>query len=394
MKGSEKSRPISIAGAGIAGLSAAIALKLEGQPVAVFEREAVLEAVGAGIQLGPNATRIMEGWNLDLLGSSVEPEAIELRNALSGALLNTIPLKRTARARYGAPYVTLLRADLQQALLTRAKELEIPVNLGSPITQAKEKSGAVHIESGSECFTAPILIGADGLHSSVRKLAGFDVKRASAQAVAWRALLPLQAIPARFRKVIVIWMAPGAHFVHYPVSGGSRINGVLAIDDITSEDRESAGAEALPYLLNRIAGWAELPRSMAASTPGWLHWRLSGLAQWSGGDGRIQLIGDAWHPMRPYLASGGVMAIEDAAALAVSLKAASGDMVEGLRRFRENRGPRVWRVVRASAQMGRIYHCPQPFDIARDLVIRSATGTTLLSRNDWLYGVTSWGPKH
>ena len=114
-----------IAGAGIAGLSAAIALRLAGFSVAIFEREEALKEVGAGIKIGPSATRIMESWELDLLGSSVEPESIELRNAISGASLNRIPLRRAARARYGSPYLTLLRADVQKALLNRAKELEI-----------------------------------------------------------------------------------------------------------------------------------------------------------------------------------------------------------------------------------------------------------------------------
>ncbi len=129
---------IAIAGAGIAGLSAAIALKLAGYSVAIFEREQELREVGAGIQMGPHATRVMESWNLDLLGNAVEPEELELRNARSGALLNTLPLKPGARVRYGSPYLTLLRADLQKALLARAGELEIPIQYGAPVSSARE----------------------------------------------------------------------------------------------------------------------------------------------------------------------------------------------------------------------------------------------------------------
>ncbi len=385
MNSGGSSGAIAIAGAGIAGLSAAIALKLAGFPAVIYEREATLEPIGAGIQLGPNATRILEGWDLELLGSSVEPDGIELRNARTGALLNTIPLKRAARARYGAPYVTLLRADLQKALLSRAGELGIPIHFGCPVSGIKKQVETLKIEAGDVSCTAAALIGADGLNSSVRTLAGFNPRRFPVHAVAWRAILPLGAVPAPLRSTIAVWMAPGAHFVHYPVSGGAALNGVLVIDEIYRRDAEAAAGDALPYLLGRLTGWAGLPRSAIASTDAWAPWRMSGIEKWPGGEGRIQLVGDAWHAMRPYLASGGVMAIEDAAALAGSLTAAQGDTVKGLRLFREERGPRVWRVAQASAQVGRIYHCPQPFDIVRDLVIKASTGPMLLARNDWLY---------
>ena len=128
------------------------------------------------------------------------------------------------------------------------------------------------------------------------------------------------------------------------------------------------------YLQRRLSGWAETPLSVIASAPEWLKWRIFGVEKWQGGEGRVQLIGDAWHAMRPYLASGGVMAIEDGAAIAVSLTKSRGDIVEGLKLFRKSRGPRVWHVAQASAQMGRVYNCPQPFDMVRDLAIRLSSG--------------------
>lgn len=381
---------IAIAGAGIAGLSAAIALKLAGYSVAIFEREPELHEVGAGIQMGPHATRVMKSWHLDLLGSAVEPEVLELRKATSGALLNTIPLKPGARVRYGSPYLTLLRADLQKALLARAGELEIPIEYGAPISSARDNGGGVAVEAGSASLAAAALIGADGIKSAVRGLAGFHPRLSSAQAVAWRGLLPLSAIPASMRNRIVLWMAPGAHLVHYPVSGGTRINAVLVIDDIYQMDREDQ-ADVPAYLQRRLSGWAETPLSVIASAPEWLKWRIFGVEKWQGGESRVQLIGDAWHAMRPYLASGGVMAIEDGAAIAVSLTKSRGDIVEGLKLFRKSRGPRVWQVAQASAQMGRVYHCPQPFDMVRDLAIRVSSGSRLLGRSDWLYGAGSNG---
>jgi salicylate hydroxylase len=387
MTDAQNNGTIAIAGAGIAGLSAAAALKLKGFDASVFERETGLEPIGAGIQLGPNATRIMEGWDLDLLGAAFEPEAIELRNARSGSLLNTIPLRRAARARYGAPYVTLLRADLQKALLNRASELAIPISYSAPITKAAEQDGGVSIEAGGEVLRAAALIGADGLNSSIRSLFKIQPRRYSTHSVAWRAMIPLAAVPAPMRGVIVNWMAGSAHFVHYPVSGGTQMNAVLVIDDIYRQDGEVTGQDVMPYLQERTRGWGELPQSIAGSTKEWSPWRVYGVEKWPGGEGRIQLIGDAWHAMRPHLASGGVMAIEDGAALAESLAAVPGDIAEGLKRFRAARGRRVWRVAAASAQMGRIYHLPSPFSMVRDLAIRAASGSMLLAWNDWLYGL-------
>lgn len=410
--------PIAVAGAGIAGLGAAIALKLSGFDVAVFEREHALESVGAGIQLGPNATRILERWSLGL-HSAVEPEGIELRNARTGALLNTIPLGPTARQRYGAPYVTLLRKDLQAALLSRARELGVGIEYGCALAAGRSNSkicfqphplspeekervaavapplpragagggksdDALNLEIAGKPFCAAALIGADGLNSPTRRVLAPKVRCFSNHATAWRALLPPGLLPAPFRTTVVLWLAPGAHLVHYPVSDGKFLNAVLVIDDAPGleSDEEASGMEAV---IERLEKWAPVPRSALARPEGWRPWHLHSIEPWQGGAGKMQVIGDAWHGMLPYLASGAVMAIEDAAVLAISLARAEGAVTLGLEQFRERRGPRVWRTARRSSQMGRIYHCPQPFDAVRDHVIRAATGAMLLASNDWLY---------
>ena len=213
------------------------------------------------------------------MGSAVEPEDSESRRATSGALLNTLPLKPGARVRYGSPYLTLLRADLQKALLARAGELEIPIEYGAPVSSARDNGGGVAVEAGGISLAAAALIGADGIKSAVRSLAGFHPRVSSVQAVAWRALLPLSAIPASMRNRIVLWMAPGAHLVHYPVSGGTRINAVLVIDDIYQMDREDQ-ADVPVYLQRRLSGWAETPLSVIASAPEWLKWGIFGVEKW------------------------------------------------------------------------------------------------------------------
>jgi len=186
-------------------------------------------------------------------------------------------------------------------------------------------------------------------------------------------------------------MAGGMHLVQYPVSGGTQINAVLVIDDVYASDGVEPAADAMPYLMDRTEGWADLPRAIIGATPNWLHWRMFGLEKWEGGQGLVQFIGDAWHPMRPHLASGGVMAIEDAAALADSASANPDDFNEAFHRFRLDRRERVWRVVHASAQMGRVYHFPPPFDLIRNLFIQLSPGAMLLSQNDWLYGIQREG---
>ncbi len=385
MKNGATKEIIAIAGAGIAGLSAAVALKLAGFPVEIFEREQGVQPVGAGIQVGPNATRIIESWKLSLGGASCEPEAIELHSARTGVLLNTIPLRPAVRNRYGAPYITLLRRDLQNALLNRIRELGIPIRYGFAVTEAVNKPGAgLEIKAGGRAFTVGALIGADGINSAVRKLAWCTTAPYFAQAVAWRGILPITAAPANLRKDVVLWMASGAHLVHYPVSGGSALNAVLVIDDDYKSRVDGVATDPRPFLLDRLSGWAELPRSVISSSNTWQPWPLYGVEKWDGGVGRVQTIGDAWHAMFPFLASGGVMAIEDGAALAASL---DGSTIEdGLKQFREKRGPRVWQVAERSALLGRIYHCPQPFDAVRDLAIKATSSAKLLERNDWLYG--------
>jgi salicylate hydroxylase len=374
---------IAIAGAGLAGLSAAIALKLAGFPVEIFEREQNLQPIGAGIQLGPNATRIVESWKLSLVGTAFEPDAIELRNARSGALLNTVPLRSAARSRYGAPYLTLLRKDLQTALLNRARDLGIPIRYACPVTDAVKTPGGLDITAGGRTFSVGALIGADGINSAVRKLAWCTTAPFSTQTVVWRGIVPITSVPPELRSNVVLWMASGGHFVHYPVSGGSALNGVLVLDDDYKFAVDGAVSDQRPQLLERLSSWAELPRRVIGLTNVWHPWPLYGVEKWDGGHGRVQTIGDAWHAMRPFLASGGVMAIEDGAALASHLEGTT--IEEGLKRFREKRGPRVWQVAERSALMGRIYHCPQPFDAVRDLAIKHASASSLLERNDWLY---------
>ncbi len=373
---------IAIVGAGLAGLSAAVALGCAGFAPRLFEREAALEPIGAGIQLGPNATRILKQWNVDVSSKACEPQFIEFRRADTGALLNRMPLGQSVRSRYGSPYLTLLRADLQNALLERVSKLGIDIAFKAKADAIEQKGETVYFTVDAAQHATAILLGADGIHSHVRAAISPRARLYETGATAWRALLPSHTVPAPFRDIIILWMSPGAHLVQYPVSKGAAFNAVLVAEH--GADHSLSHAREFPAQL--VAKWVDPVASMIGGGTAWTPWPLTSVEETSGGLGRIQLIGDAWHAMPPYLASGAVMAIEDGAAFASCANEARGDAGATLRRFREVRTQRVWRVHARSAQAGRLYHCPAPFATIRDAALRAMPAAMLLARNDWLFG--------
>jgi len=377
-----------IVGGGIAGLSAAIALKLAGFAVTVFEREPTSSEIGAGIQIGPNAAKILAAWSVTV-PQTFEPEGIELRNAHTGARLNVLPLHDEALRRYGAPYLTASRADLHGSLLQRVEELGVSVRFDRAVTAIHKYEDRVSVLAAGDEVEGAALIGADGLHSAVRSWIPFAPRPAATQTVIWRALLPPGAVSAPFRNTIAVWMGNGAHLVHYPIAGGSAINAVLAIDNdwYTSGAAPHSGVDGPSHFLtDRLRGWTDAPLSTIASSEDWQSWPIYRMPRFKGGRRRIQLIGDAWHAMPPFLAAGGALAIEDAAELASVLANGGGNVILDLDAFRKQRSRRVWRIQTSAAQMGRIYHLANPFAKLRDEVIRRTPGNLLLSRNDWIYG--------
>ncbi len=376
-----RQQPLLIAGAGIAGLSAAIALTLAGVPVRVLEQTAGLEPTGAGIQLGPTATRALSEWGVVLGDAVCEPDVVELRNAHTGAALNTLPIS-DCPARYGARYLTLLRADLQTALLKHATELGISVEYGHRVSGVSRLANGITVTVDGETIEAPGLIGADGLRSTVRAALSAVAPTATGSTL-WRALLQGGALPAPYRRHVTVWMGAGAHLVHYPVGAGEFLNAVLAID-VPDRNRAFEGERPSPPQLPNPR-WDYIPLAAIAAAASWQPWDLYTTPRHKGGGRYVQLIGDAWHSVVPFLASGAVMAIEDADALGACFKSRQR-VIPALEMFRAVRTRRVWRVAAQSRQMGRIYHLAQPAAKARDLAIASTPGTWLLGRNDWLYG--------
>jgi salicylate hydroxylase len=384
-----------VAGGGIGGLACALACAQAGHDINLFERAAVFESVGAGIQLGPNVTRILQGWGLaDALKLVVAfPELLHVRDARSGKPLGQMRLGQTAAQRYGAPYATVHRGDLHRLLLAAVESSgRATLHLNSPIQQFESVASAVqlHLQDGS-ITTGDALIGADGLWSITRTQLLNDGPPAATGHVAFRALIQQSSLPAALRSsVITVWLGPKLHVVQYPVRGGEWLNRVCLLEaDVPARATEpntwdqAANAQLLQQAM---VGMSTALQDSLCAVDTWRMWRLfqrppvaspHQMAQ-----GRVALLGDAAHPMLPYLAQGAGMAIEDAAALAQSLN--SPQPVEAqLQHYAQTRWQRNARVQRRATRNGQIFHAQGPVAWGRNFAMK-LLGERLLDM-PWLY---------
>jgi len=382
---------VLIAGGGIGGLAASIALARRGIESEVLERSRFSEETGAGIQLGPNATRALAALGvLEAIGArAFKPDAIAIYDGLTGRKLSSLPLGKSVEDRYGAPYLTLHRADLHAGLRAAAEKL-VPVTLrpGFEVSAVDTQGADVLVRGidGSEANGAA-LVGADGLWSAVRPLIAPAASLRFTGATAWRTLLPREDLPAPFNASEVgLWLGPRAHLVHYPVRGGADLN-VVAVTEGGAALQGWNQTSSAETLLAGFTGWNKDSRSLLQRAAVWRSWSLyglTGLRRFS--EGRIALLGDAAHPALPYLAQGAALAIEDAVALAEAVAASPGDPAQAFRRYAERRRARASGVQRLSRRFGRIYHFGGLLRLARNLVLERRSGTAALADLDWLYG--------
>ncbi|SFK10440.1 FAD-dependent monooxygenase [Methylocapsa palsarum] len=387
-----------IAGAGIGGLCAALGLAKAGWKVRVFEQAEILQEAGAGLQLSPNASVILKRFGVldDLLPASLSPEAIRIRRAGDGAALAVIPLK-DAEARWGAPYLVVHRGDLHRALVERARaETAIDLCTGCRVTGFAPADGFVEISiqqgANRSAAAGDVFIGADGSRSRIRdQMLGREGALRPSRRTAWRSLVAAGDAPASLlRPETGLWLGRKAHLVHYPLRGGSVVN-VVAIVEEDSGAQAAAMGWSTPgdaaFLEARFSDWEQSARALLHAAPGWRKWPLfdrDPIPTWI--QGRAALLGDAAHPMLPFLAQGAAQAIEDAGALVEALSAGAG-VERALLAYQTARRARAGRVQLASRRQGELYHLSGPAALARDLAFRAIGGRRLLAHQDWLYAV-------
>jgi salicylate hydroxylase len=390
------SRTIVVAGAGIGGLTAALALAAKGFRVVVVEQAGELQETGAGIQLSPNATRLLIGLGLAerLRAAIVTPPALRVRT-WRGREVVQVPLGSFAHKRYGAPYWVVHRADLQAALVAAVSaNADITLRLGARAEDFAVHANGVTVQLrtafGNEDEHGMALVGADGLWSSVRARLGDRRPPRFAYRTAWRTMLPAHILVPEFRETAVsLFLGPAAHLVLYPVRGGEAVNLVAIVQDEWHEPGWSAAGRR-EQLLAHYAAWPPRIRNLLALPDRWLKWALyerPRLPRW--GEGAVTLLGDAAHPMLPFLAQGAAMAIEDAIVLAHELAADPDRPDLALRRYERRRIARTARVQRTARQNGRLYHMRGPLAFLRNQVLRQRGGEAVLERYDWLY---RWRP--
>jgi salicylate hydroxylase len=381
-------RTIVVAGAGIGGLTASLTLAAQGFHVILHERAERLEAAGAGLQLSPNASRVLIELGLEplLAPHVISPDAVSIMTARRGGEVIRMPL--VADDRDHTPYWMLHRADLQSALLSKVSaDPHIELRLASPITDFASDPQGVTV-SGD---TALALIGADGAWSAVRGRLFPDVTPRFSGLIAWRGTVDVASLPTGpAPRRVQLWMGPEAHLVAYPMSSGQRINMVVITHGTDTLDGSGDAVDAGDSRKRfELSGWPADARSMVDAVSDWRRWPLFTMPDggvWHAG-GAVALLGDAAHAMLPFAAQGAGMAIEDAAVLAKCLAGMSdaAGVPDALARYAELRRGRVGRVQRTARQSGQIYHLRGPMALARDLVMTALGARRLQARQDWIY---------
>ena len=389
-----RDEPILIAGGGIAGLATALALAQRGIPSRILEQRDQFSEAGAGIQIGPNGVRALEALGVaPRLRPHVSlPEEIVVHQGGTGRVLTRMPLGNWIAERHGAPYWVVHRRDLQAALLACAQDTRgITIETGFSVVEATDRGDHVAVRSTSGATArGRALIGADGIRSRIRTVLAPGAELRFSGKAASRALLSPEAGAALGDLTSMgVWLTPGAHVVHYPIAGGAQFAAIAIVPDDRMTD-DWAAPNDWATLEPHLAAFAPALRSVLARAPEWRRWALfetTPLARLA--KGRIALAGDAAHPVLPFLAQGGVMALEDAMALAHALVAAPDDPVRAFETYEATRRARVDAIVATSRQNGRIFHLSGPAAIARNLAMAAVPATRLMARYDWVY---SWRP--
>ena len=387
--GSELLLPILVAGGGIGGISAALALAAQGHRVHVFEQARELGEIGAGVQLGPNAFAALEALGVGdaARALAVYTERMELRDAIDGSVVCAVPFGPAFRERFGNPYAVIHRADLHATLVERARQQAgIEITTGARVAEVRETEAGVElVDAAGEVHLGAALVGCDGVKSVVRGQLVGDAVRVSGHVV-YRAVVDAADFPEDLRlNAPIVWGGPDCHLVHYPLRGGEQFNLVVTFHSREAEEwgvREGSPDEVLSY----FQGISESARRLLALPKSWRRWSTADrepIGRWS--FGRQTLLGDAAHPMLQYLAQGACMAMEDAATLGRAVAANPGDLAGAFARYERSRLTRTARVVLMTREMGRVYHAKGVERLVRNELWKGRSPERTYDALEWLY---------
>jgi 3-hydroxybenzoate 6-monooxygenase len=387
---SNQTSPILVAGGGIGGLAAALALTRQGFAVKVLEQAPELGEIGAGIQLGPNGFAAFDALGIGEKARSraVYTDEMLMHDALDETLVGRIPTGETFRRRFGNPYAVIHRADVHKSLLEGAQESERIEVLTSTTVQRvdQDEDGVTVYDAKGGAHRGVAVIDADGVKSTVRRQYVGDHARVSGHVV-YRAVVDKKDFPADLRwNAASIWVGPNCHLVHYPLRGGEQYNVVVTFHSREKEEwsvREGTREEVQSYfegICARAHQLIDLPKD-------WTRWATADrepIGQWS--YGRATLLGDAAHPALQYLAQGACMAMEDGVTLGEALRVHGGDFVRAFAHYERSRIARTARVVLSAREMGRIFHAKGVERLVRNDLWKGRTPERYYDALEWLYG--------
>ena len=381
--------PVLVAGGGIGGLAAALALSRQGLDVKVLEQAPEIGEIGAGIQLGPNAFAAFDALGMGDKARSVAvfTDEMVMHDALDETLVGRIPVGAAFRQRFGNPYAVIHRADVHLSLLQAAQATgRIDCVTSTQVVRIEQDdAGVTVLDANGGAHRGVALIGADGVKSAVRAQLVGDTARVSGHVV-YRAVVDKKDFPADLQwNAASIWVGPNCHLVHYPLRGGEQYNVVVTFHSRKVEDwsvTEGSRAEVQSYfegICPRARQLIDLPKS-------WKRWATADrepMATWT--FGRTTLLGDAAHPMLQYLAQGACMALEDAVTLGEALRVHHGDYAQAFAHYQRSRVARTARVVLSAREMGRIYHAKGVERLVRNELWKGRSPERFYDAMEWLY---------
>ena len=393
---------ILLVGGGIGGLATALALGQGGVATQLFEQSPAFTEVGAGIGLGPNAVRRLQTWGVweALQAKGFVPSQLEVMDAQDGRQLGCLPMATAFEQRYGAPYLTIHRADLHQVLsdAVNAQGLSA-LHLGHRLQDAKADASCVKTQwlaaDGQAVWhQSQAMVGADGISSKVREIAWPSQQLQASGHWAYRTLLPRHVLPVAWRSdAMGLWLGPRLHLVHYPVRGGEWLNVVVLLEATDAAqtpgwDSQRSAAQTADDLNQALQGCCSRLQDLVRMSESWRAWALFDRHPLQSADdmsrGRLTLLGDAAHPMLPYLAQGAGMAIEDADALAQCWSQAGQSVEQRLQAYAQARWQRVAKVQARARRNARLFHASGLLAWGRDAAMR--WGGAAVMDQPWLYG--------